>query len=757
MKKQLVTGFLSLAILSSIVHPLGIAKAETHTQEPLPIVSDCDYEEGTALVTIASPKQTELTKEGAVSFDDKIKVEESIHFGDATPLAETAKEQAFLEEKELYVSKVSSSKYSTKELMSKLSQKAYVVSVEPNYTQYLMDTTSDPFAGKQWHLDGNSEWGTSTGISYSSVKDKARPGSSVIAIMDTGVDSSHEDLSDHMWINTSPSMAGIHGYNFVDQNADCQDDNGHGTHCAGTIAAVSENSTGITGISNAQLMSLKVFDSNGTTDNATIVSALNYLLQAKQAGVNVAAVNCSWGGGTSNTVMADLINKLGSMGTIFVFASGNDTMNHDIDQGAICPYDMYDMNANLRNYLIITGSSDRNDNASYFSDYGSRDVDLFAPGEDILSTYHETTYLAGFYEDSMEEELTFRYFPMDQDTELNSLFHDEQLEISSRIEADLSYVNEVDYLSQSTSGSLRWVLDFGSASRREKSTYIYLDVTDAGLNPEDTHYVSLFMGYDNDYGDVSWEHVVKKSSGAIDSEENRFYLAPDGRMYFKIIGIEADGQATGVSMYYLDDIGISTANPNTNALGKYELMTGTSMAAPMVTGAVGLLAELYPLDDSYNRKLRLISCTRKNSSVQSKCSSGGVLDLRSLDTYVPVITPTNAPSTTPTSPNTTTTKPSSTPQKTTKTSSVRVKKIKIKAKKKTLRAGKKMRLKVKITPTNATKKKVRWKSSKKKWATVSQNGIVKAKKKGIGHTVKITARATDGSGKKATIKIRIKK
>ena len=85
---------------------------------------------------------------------------------------------------------------------------------------------------------------------------------------------------------------------------------------------------------------------------------------------------------------------------------------------------------------------------------------------------------------------------------------------------------------------------------------------------------------------------------------------------------------------------------------------------------------------------------------------------------------------------------------------IKVKKIKLKAKK-TLKAGKKLKIKATVTPKNATNKKLTWKSSNKKYATVNSKGVVKAKKAGKGKTVKITAKAKDGSGKKATIKIKI--
>ena len=87
---------------------------------------------------------------------------------------------------------------------------------------------------------------------------------------------------------------------------------------------------------------------------------------------------------------------------------------------------------------------------------------------------------------------------------------------------------------------------------------------------------------------------------------------------------------------------------------------------------------------------------------------------------------------------------------------VAVKKIKLSATKKTVKAGKTLKIKAVITPANATNKKLTWKSNKKKYATVNSKGIVKAKKAGKGHTVKITATSVSKPKVKGTIKIKIK-
>lgn len=762
MKKRLISLTLAVLFLFCSLYPnVSILAEETILAERRQDDSrssddanttDEEYVEGSVLVTLAAPKKTSLTKKGTASFDPQISIEESFDFGDADMLASTEAQQEFLSDKTLYISEVSSDVYSTQDLIQKLEDNAYVLQVEPDYEQHLNSVLDDPYHKEQWHLDGDGTFsGSSSGISFSSAQGKPTSGAPVIAVMDTGIDYEHEDLAGHMWENTDVTLPGIHGYDFTNDTPDCRDPQGHGTHCAGTIAAVSDNGKGITGISDAKLMALKIFDDNGKTSNSIIVKAMNYIIQAKTAGVNIVGVNCSWGGGSSGSVLSALIERIGQMGVLFVFASGNEGTNHDRTYPFTCPYDLYAGSySQNRNYIITTGSSDINDTPSDFSDYGKKDVDLFAPGENILSTYPEDVYFPGIYPAEIETQMTSSFLSFDDDTETGGIYTDGDLGLSSDIKSTISFDRSFDFRSQPDSGSLTWTVDFGDPKLlNKKLTYLYLDVTDKNPDINDTYYVSMLFGNTDPDGLFSWDHIVKRSEGPEKSETNRFYTAPDGRVYFKILGLEVDGMVTETRTYSFDDIGISVADPDVSLFGKYDTASGTSMAAPMVAGAVGLLAEIYPGDSAADRRNRLLTCTRYTPQTADKCATGGVLDLRNMDAYVPAVDNpvSSAPPSTPA--------PSQAPQTVSK--KVLVKKVTIKGSKKALKAGKKRKLKAVLTPENATKKKVKWSSSKKKWATVSAKGIVTAKKKGRGHTVKITATATDGSRKKGVFRIRIKR
>lgn len=758
MKNKILSLLLILAFSLSFFPTYSIAESKpVETSKHKVSLEEGEYEAGTVLVTIASPEETSLTREGTASFDRKIRIQETYDLGEADILAKSRQQKNFLSDKTLYVSEVSSNTYSTEELINKLDRKAYVVSVEPDYIQNLTSLTEDTYSEEQWYLDNGSHFqGSSNGISYRSTMSKTKKNTPVIAVMDTGINYEHEDLAGRMWNNPylSKGLPGIHGYDFTNNNAYCMDVLGHGTHCAGVIAAEADNQKGIAGISNAQLMALKVFDTEGKTRNSDIVEALNYIIQAKQAGANIVAVNCSWGGGTSSYAMSALVHQIGADGTLFVFAAGNDSVNHDISYFS-CPYDLYQGEYAIpdnRNFIIITGASDPYDNACSFSDYGKEDVDLFAPGDRILSTYCEDNYFPGIGSKNKTPDQTGHFLTFDSETDCQKLYTDKDLGIPVQAKADLHYTREKDFQEAPNSGSLQWTIDLDdSMSFKEKENYLYLDVTDTNPDVTANYYVSMILGDTDTDGRFTWSHVVKKSSGPYGSENNRFYQRDDGRIFFKILGIVSSGRSTGTSRYYIDHIGISVQDPDTSQFGQYELMKGTSMAAPMVTGAVALLSEIYPEDSVTHRRERLLACVRTTAGVTGKCSTNGVLDLSRMDSYTPSV-------------NTSVIPPSSVAEEQKKSTAVtnlkkkiKIKKIKIHASKTALKAGKKRKLKVYISPSNATNKRVKWSSSKKKWATVSSKGIVTAKKKGRGHTVKITATARDGSRKKAVFKIRIKK
>lgn len=191
-----------------------------------------------------------------------------------------------------------------------------------------------------------------------------------VAVLDTGVDYNHPDIKENMWTDAK----GKFGFDFSDNDDDPQDFHGHGTHVAGTIAAVGNNQIGVIGVApKAKIMAIKIFPN---AFDSIIAKALKW---AVDNGAKV--LNNSWGPDDrrpSNPVIEDAINYVNSKGAICVCAAGN--RNDDIQH-----YSPGNMPT-----VITVGSTDNEDKRSGFSNWGSG-VNVSAPGSNILSLEFKTS------------------------------------------------------------------------------------------------------------------------------------------------------------------------------------------------------------------------------------------------------------------------------------------------------------------------------------------------------------------------------
>jgi subtilisin family serine protease len=190
-------------------------------------------------------------------------------------------------------------------------------------------------------------------------------GSAVAWVIDTGIDIDHEDLNVDAQRGFSAFTKG--------RDAGVDDGNGHGTHCAGTIAAI-DNSVGVVGVAaGATVIPVKVLDSRGSGSLSGVIAGMDYVAaNAKNGDV----ANMSLGGGASQAI-DDAAIRLAASGVKVAVAAGNesdDANNHSPAR------------ANHPNLFTIS-ASDINDDWAYFSNYGNPPVDFCAPGYSILSTY----------------------------------------------------------------------------------------------------------------------------------------------------------------------------------------------------------------------------------------------------------------------------------------------------------------------------------------------------------------------------------
>jgi subtilisin family serine protease len=178
----------------------------------------------------------------------------------------------------------------------------------------------------------------------------------------------------------------VYGWDFANNDADPFDDEGHGTHVAGTIGAVGNNGVGVVGVSwNVSLMALKFLGADGSGSTSGAIAAINYATRMRQSyGVNVVATNNSWGGGGASTALRDAIAAGGNAGILCVAAAGNESANNDITPSYPANYPS--------DAVISVAATDASNRLASFSNFGATTVDVAAPGVGIYSTVPNASY-----------------------------------------------------------------------------------------------------------------------------------------------------------------------------------------------------------------------------------------------------------------------------------------------------------------------------------------------------------------------------
>jgi len=269
-----------------------------------------------------------------------------------------------------------------------------VLYAEPNYLAWaLADPPDDPLYRLQWNLDkvqALDAWQITRG-------DPSMP----IAIIDTGIDLSHPDLAEKLWVNPGEIPGNgldddgngyvddVHGYDFTNKDGEPADDHGHGTHVSGIAAAATDNGLGVAGMAPANpLMALKVMSSSGDGTYFDVAQGIDYALAH-----GARLLNLSLGGIDASDVLSDAVQTATTAGAILVAAAGN--------CGSGCTFDgQYYVNPlyypAAYEEVLAVGATNSSDVIASFSEHHPY-VDVCAPGVDVYSTYSGGTYryLAG--------------------------------------------------------------------------------------------------------------------------------------------------------------------------------------------------------------------------------------------------------------------------------------------------------------------------------------------------------------------------
>ena len=453
--------------------------------------------------------------------------------------------------------------------------------VSPNYRRRLQRLPNDPKFAKCWgmtKISAPAAWEKTTGSA-----------GVVIAVVDTGVDYRHEDLAANMWRNPGEIPGNgidddgngfrddVYGYDFAadrsgKNDSDPMDIDRHGTHVAGILAAVGNNGIGVSGVNwKARIMALKAFRPDMYIYDSDSIEAIEYaVLMKRDYGVNLVAINASFGGGGENVLQEDAIAAAGSQDIAMVCAAGNEGTDNDSTGFYPAGYDLPN--------IIAVAATDSDDQLASFSNYGAGTVDIAAPGVGILSTVPLGKGLESWLKSA------------------GAVLDANPMEFSGLT---------------SSAGLVRPIVDCGRGLSASSFP--------AGVNGN----IALIERGDNTFKEKT---TLAQNAGAVavviyNNEPGNFSgtLGTEGSWVPAISLAQDDGlqvKTRGVHQVTL-----------VSRLADYGIIDGTSMAAPHVSGALGLLAALFPGDDLSRRINRLYSGAERVAALENKMRTGARLNV----------------------------------------------------------------------------------------------------------------------------------
>ena len=482
---------------------------------------------------------------------------------------------------------------STAQLIAELSLDPAVESVEPNYLRRVTSVPNDPLFTNLWGLRDtgqsvNGFAGTANAdIHFLPAWALARTSTNpvVVAVIDTGVDYTHPDLAGNMWFNPGEIpdngldddndgyVDDEFGYDFIDHQSSPQDSGFHGTHVAGTVAAVGNNELGVIGVDyQAKIMALKASSDGDTLSTSAIIEAIQYAIMMKNRGVNIAAINESFGGGGYSSTEVAAMQAAGAVGIIFCISAGNDGLDHDTNPA-------YPADYALTNKLVVA-ATDQDDALAGFSDYGANTVDLGAPGVNIMSA-----------------------LPVSQ-------------------AGTLAYVQE-----GTTTYSAQELMYSGTTTGITDKVYA------CGLgNPADfpaavSNHIALIQRGTLFFSEKVSNAIAAGARGAIiynNVSGNFNGTLQSSSNWIPAISLS---QTDGQSLLALLPTTVTLVNRR-DPTQVYQYLNGTSMAAPHVAGAVAFAAMNFPGETVAQRIQRVLNNVDVVPGLQGKVRTGGRLNLQ---------------------------------------------------------------------------------------------------------------------------------
>ena len=294
-----------------------------------------------------------------------------------------------LKKTKIHLIKVKKGK-TVKQMVDELKNNPHIEYAEPDYIIKAIAVPNDPGFSSLWGMYNSQN--TNADIDAIQAWDIINTNSTIVAVIDTGVDYTHPDLQANMWENDveipdnnidddgNGFIDDVYGWDFRNEDSDPYDDNSHGTHCAGTIGAEGNNSIGVAGVNwKTRIMALKFLSSYGSGSTSDGIECIEYAIQ-----MGAKVINASWGSTYYSQALKDAIELANASGVLFVAAAGNSGTDNDVAPHYPSSYDC--------DNIIAVAASDNTDNLAYFSCFGKNSVDIAAPGVSIYSTIPDSSY-----------------------------------------------------------------------------------------------------------------------------------------------------------------------------------------------------------------------------------------------------------------------------------------------------------------------------------------------------------------------------
>ena len=518
------------------------------------------------------------------------------------------------------------------QLLEELKQDPTVEYVEPHYVKQVYgisfqrsDLPNDSYFNRQWALNSSSSESGSD-IDFLEALALSRESSPdnpvIIGIIDSTFAIEHPDLINQLWVNeeeipnngvdddNNGYIDDIHGFDFVNFSSNVQGDDDHGSHVAGIAAAEKNNQKGISGaFPNVKFIALACSTGGAGISSLATLRAKNYLINLKNRGYNIVAVNASYGSNIYSQLAYESIEDLSDNDILFCTAAGNDGWNLDLEKDAngngILDAEE-DLNGNgildatyPNSYdipnIIGVASLNSNRELAYDSNYGNIEVDLAAPGENIYST-----------------------LSIDTIQDIQDILFSNGTSIENQLITNAPNISETSLVGELVSCGIGDIGEFpvevnGNIALIQRGTLYFSEKVTNAMNAGAIATIIYNNVEEDPDGLRSW---------LLDGVPNEPWIPS-----FSIS--KADGQTLLQALPLTATLMplITTIDPTSI---QYAYLSGTSMASPVVTAAVAFAAHNFPAETMAQRRARILNNVATLPSLSNKVASGGVVNLRKI-------------------------------------------------------------------------------------------------------------------------------